>query len=225
MRTASGFVVENPRELLAGFVFHWYAMYDGIVVAEDNELRVPEIALSTMLNSRISGNTAGAIWLARGPVEEALAEIPAGLDLLDVPESEPIPGEQAISRAITMVCEIHRAKLSIATKILHKKRPGLIHVFDSVVEGQYWPKWCPSVPGRSYGDYAVALTHCFRQDMLSVATELRQMRDTMVEKGTPMTAGRILNVLIWAVSSGNEDWLRGVAATAKSHPAMAAGGG
>jgi hypothetical protein len=88
MRTGTGFHVDNPSELLVGFVHHWYPLYDGVSVAEDNELRVIELALSTMLNSRISGNTGGEIWRqARKQLAEALAGIRVGVDLLDVPKS------------------------------------------------------------------------------------------------------------------------------------------
>jgi hypothetical protein len=209
MKTATGFVVRNPLELLIGFVRHWYPMYDGVQVPQDNSLRVTEIALSTMISSRISGNTGGAIWRdARCAVEKALAEIPHEVDLLDIPEGEAIPGEEGMSCAISAMCDITRCKLSVATKILHKKRPGLIPIFDSVVEGLYWPTWCPSVKDRAWGDYAVELTRWVHKDMLSVSSELRKLRDRMQKNRTPMTGCRILNVLMWAVRSENEDWLR-----------------
>ena len=209
MKTITGFEVKNPSELLLGFVNHWFPLYDGVEVAEDNELRVIEIALSTMLNSRISGNTGGAIWReARQQVGESLAKIRVGVDLLDILETEPIPDESAISLAITAICNVHRSKLAVATKILHKKRPGLIPIFDSVVEGHYWPRWCPSVKGRSWGDYAVALTRLVHKDMRSVAGELCDLRCLLKERGTPMTGCRIFNALMWAGLSKNEEWLR-----------------
>ncbi len=212
MRTATGFQVENPRELLFRFVHHWYPLYDGVAVAEDNELRAIEIALSIMLNSRISGNTGGDIWRkARPQVEEALAGIRIGVDLLDVPEGDTIPDESDISRAITALCNVHRSKLAVATKILHKKRPGLIQIFDSVVEGHYHPTWCPTVKGRSWGDYAVALTRLIHRDMLSVTSELQDLRCALKENGTPMTGCRIFNALLWAVLGKHEEWLRALA--------------
>ena len=69
----------------------------------------------------------------------------------------------------------------MATKILHKKRPGLIQIFDSMVEGHYYPTWCPSVKGRSWGDYAVALTRLVHKDMVSVADELQSLRCALKE--------------------------------------------
>ena len=201
--------MSDPRELLAGFIRHWYPMYDGVDVRQDERLRIEEIALSTMLNSRISGNTGGRICVeTRAVVEEQLSHIPPGIDLLDVSHTAEIPGEHAISRAITAMCDVRRCKLAVSTKILHKKRPGLIPIFDSVVERHYWPRFCPTVRGRTYGDYAIALTRQVHRDMLSARDELRDLREWTVRNGTPMTACRILNALMWAVLSGNESNMR-----------------
>src|SRR5262245_21356341 len=130
MQTASGFRVTNPLELLMGFVNDWYPTYDGVAVAQDNQLRVVDIALSIMLNSRISGNTGAAIWhTARTTDKAALSQIPPSIDLLNIAPNEPIPGETAIEQAIDAMCDVERSKLAVATKILHKKRPGLIPIF------------------------------------------------------------------------------------------------
>jgi Family of unknown function (DUF6308) len=207
MKLASGLEIADPRKLILAFVEHWYPMYDAVKVLEDNELRVTDIALSTMLNSRISGNTAGVIFRERKPVEAALAGIPPCVDLLDVDTDGEIPGASGISRAITSMCGIKRVKLSVSTKILHKKRPGLIPIFDSVVESQYYPRWCPSVRGRLPGDYAIALIKVVHKDMRSLAAELLDLQGELEERGTPLTPCRILNALTWIVKTGNEEWI------------------
>ena len=207
MHLASGLEIENPGELLLGFVRRWYAMYDGVPVEQDSQLRVIEIALSTMLNSRISGNTGALIREKRQPVEAALANIPTGIGLIDVPPGEDIPGAAAISQAITTLCRVKRAKLAVSTKILHKKRPGLIYIFDRFVK-EYYSPLCPSVRGRTWGDYALALTRLVHEDVLSVADELRDLADELAANGTPMTPSRILNALTWAERSDNAHYYR-----------------
>jgi hypothetical protein len=207
MRLASGLRIANPRRLILAFAKHWYHMYDGVHVPKDDELRVVEIALSTMLNSRISGNTAGVIFRKKQAVKEALAAVPPDVDLLDVEAGDELPGADGISRAITAMCDIKRVKLSVSTKILHKKRPGMLPIFDSVVESQYYPRWCPSVRGRSWGDYAVALLKVVHRDMVSVASELRDLQHELHERGTPLAPCRILNALTWIVKSKNERWI------------------
>ena len=207
MKLPSGLKIAKPRKLILAFVQHWYPMYDAVPVMEDNELRVADIALSTMLNSRISGNTGGAIFRQRETVQAALAGIPPNLDLLDIPIDGELPGASGISRAITSMCELMRVKLSVSTKILHKKRPGLIPIFDSVVAGQYYPRWCPNVRGQTWGDYALALIKLVQKDMHGAASELRDLRSELAERGAPMTPCRILNALTWIVRAGNEEWI------------------
>lgn len=216
MQTGSGFRVKNPLELLMGFVNDWYPMYDGVEVAQDNQLRVVDIALSIMLNSRISGNTGAAIWrTARTTVKASLSQIPPHIDLLNIPPNEPIPGETAIEQAIDSMCNVARSKLAVATKILHKKRPGLIPIFDRVVQDHYWPYLTPAYrhDSCSWGQYAIGLTHLVRADLHSVHDEIQELREALDENHTPLTGCRILNALMWAVRSGNARRLRRLASS------------
>ena len=36
MKLASGFYIAHPRKLVLAFVKHWYPMYDGVQVLQDN---------------------------------------------------------------------------------------------------------------------------------------------------------------------------------------------
>lgn len=209
MRLRSGLEVNDPRKVLRSFVKQWYAMYDGVPVPQDNRLYVTDIALSTMMNSRLGGTTAAHLYRARQPVESGLAKIPAGLDLLDVVAGDEIPGAAGICEAIAGMAAVPRIKLSAATKILHKKRPGLIPILDTVVEAHYFPKFVQPTPGRGWGTYAVSLIQAFHQDMLSVALELRELEHELHDAGTPLTPCRILNLLMWIarVGGGYEEWI------------------
>lgn len=209
MRLRSGLEVNNPRKLLRSFVRQWYPMYDGVPVLQDNRLHVTDIALSTMMNSRIGGTTGALLHRARHTIESGLAKIPAGLDLLDVVAGDEIPGAAGISEAIAGMAAVPRVKLSAATKILHKKRPGLIPILDTVLEAHYFPKWVQPVPGHGWGDYTVSLIKAVHLDMLSAAVELRDIEYELEEAGTPLTPCRILNVIMWIarVGSGFEEWI------------------
>jgi hypothetical protein len=206
MKLLSKLNIPNPRKLILAFVEHWYPVYDGVPVAQDNDLRASDIALSTMLMSRISGVTAGYIFRAKEPIEDGLAKIPANLDLLDVAADDGIPGAEGISQAITAICAVKRAKLAVSTKILHKKRPGLIPILDSVVVGHY-AQSCPTDANRTWGDYAMALTRLVHTDMLNVPSELRELESELKDNGTPLSPCRILNALIWTVKTKNENWI------------------
>src|SRR5262249_21303117 len=116
-----------------------------------------------------------------------------------------VPGADGISQAVTCLCDIPRVTLAVSTKILHKKRPGLIPIFDRFVGAHYFPRWCP-IPSRpSWGRYALDLIKVVHKDMMSVASERRDLQRELQAKGTPLTPCRILNVLTWIVKSGNEE--------------------
>jgi hypothetical protein len=133
VKLSNGWTIACPSNLIRAFVEHWYDMYDGVQVVQDNELRAEEVALSTMLMSRISGLTAGYLVRIKESIEDGLSKIGPDCDLLDVGAGEVIPGTEGMSQAVTAMCAVPRAKLGVSTKILHKKRPGLIPVLDSFV--------------------------------------------------------------------------------------------
>jgi hypothetical protein len=203
MKLASGLQIANPRKLLLGFVRHWYGEYDGVPIAHNNELSVVEIALS-MLESQTSNKTLMRIFAQRKKLEEALAKIPANIDLLDVVSNESIPGVEGIAQAITELCSIPRVNLSVSTKILHKKRPGLIPILNRFVEAHYYPRWYSHHAKATWGSYAVDLINMVHEDMLSVGGELRDLERELQNTKTPLTPCRILNVLTWIVKTGNE---------------------
>jgi hypothetical protein len=99
LNLSGGLTIARPRDLIRAFVEHWYDMYDGVPVAQDNELRSSDIALSTMLMSRISGVTAGYILRIKEPIEDGLAK--TGPDRDSVPSrwtSSPAPGRNATTQ-------------------------------------------------------------------------------------------------------------------------------
>src|SRR5947209_17541841 len=97
LKLSGGLTIARPRDLIRAFVQHWYDKYDGVPVAQNNELRASDIALSTMLMSRISGVTAGYILRIKEPIEDGLAKIGPDRDLLDVGADEDITGANGIS--------------------------------------------------------------------------------------------------------------------------------
>lgn len=84
MRLLSGLHVADVNAALE-YLRQNYCYFDAVPVRQDSLLRVEEIFLQTMVNSRISGNTASAVFDSRAAVETALRQIPADLDLIDVP--------------------------------------------------------------------------------------------------------------------------------------------
>jgi hypothetical protein len=209
MRLASGLEIPDHESLFRHYSDEWHSnwcsSYDGAQVRQDNELSQKDIWLSRQLVSRLTYCDRNAILEKCGEIGNGLQKIPPGVDLLEIAEGGEIPGELALSEIITIMCAIPGVKLAKTMKILHKKRPGLIPVIDSVLECHYWPKWVPSVRRRSKGDYALALIRAFHRDMHSVAEDLRKMSKETAGRGKPLRPCRILDILIWSIKKNGID--------------------
>jgi hypothetical protein len=206
MTPASGINIPDPETILRGYVRTVCPRFDCREVPRDNELRADEIRLSRKIGSRLYEREVDAILAVGNRISEELENIAPDVDLMTIPEGGEIPGERALSRLITFMCDLPGIKLPKTAKILHKKRPSVLPVLDTVVQYNYWPTWVPSVRGRSNGDYAIALIRAFHRDMHSVAEELLAVRDVAVDMGVLLTPCRTLDLLIWVVRTNNIKW-------------------
>jgi hypothetical protein len=191
MELPSGLVVEDVQAEVAGLFSRWYDLYDAVLVPRDNVLRPEEIALCIMMNSRMSGNTGLAVWEHREAIEDALRLIPHDADLAAA--HVPWQGVQALLDPFQF---IPRAKLGIATKVLHKKRPSLIPMLDTLLVGHYHRRL--TARADTLGGYAVNLMMLFQQDLLAVLPEVVALCDLAAGQGKPVTPVRMLDHLVWS---------------------------
>jgi Family of unknown function (DUF6308) len=86
------------------------------------------------------------------------------------------------------------------TKTLHRKRPALIPILDSVVQA-YLTRDAPAMPSSaSFGESATALARSFKQDLDRNSSVLQDLQLKLASRGYPLTEVRILDLLIWCVS-------------------------
>jgi len=189
MRLLSGLRVADFNAALE-YMRQNYCYFDAVPVRQDSLLRVEEIVLQTMVNSRISGNTASAIFDSRAAVEAALAQIPADLDLLDVNDPTAETWLHPLIDVVSHLDAIPRVDISTATKTLHKKRPGLIPMFDRKV-GDYYR----AVAGRPVSIREMYLS--FHRDMRNAETEVRQFVLQLARTAVTVTHCRLLEFLVW----------------------------
>jgi hypothetical protein len=119
-------------------------LYDGVAVARDATITVSDLVLSVTLNSQLdTRNKVWHVWQHRSAIEQALTHIPPDLSL----EADIIPWSE-LHNLFEQFCAIKYAKEAVATKVLHKKRPALIPVYDrfvgvyfqSAMDQQVWRK-------------------------------------------------------------------------------------
>lgn len=178
-----------------------WELYDGVETDQDSKLTIGDIVLSVTLNSRLNTRRqVWQVWKGKQAVEKALARIPGNASL----EDEAIPWEE-LRTLFQAMCAIEDIAGAKATKILHKKRPSLIPIYDSILEG-YCKKRVPRWSTLSWADGLVECMKAFRVDLMVNQKELHVLRDMMAARGWPITPVRAMEVLIWIEDEPNGEY-------------------
>ncbi len=99
--------------------------------------------------------------------------------------------------------DIRGVGFSKMTKALHRKRPALIPMLDSVVQ-TYLTTEDPGTrsPG-SFGERATALVRSYKRDLDGNHLALRDLQRELANRNYRLTELRILDLLIWSTSSAS----------------------
>jgi hypothetical protein len=101
-----------------------------------------------------------------------------------------------LTRLFDAFADIRGVGFSKMTKTLHRKRPALIPMLDSVVQGYLGPP-----PSGSFGTRATALVRSYKDDLDRNRAALRELKRELESREYGLTEVRILDVLIWSVGA------------------------
>jgi len=105
-----------------------------------------------------------------------------------------------LTRLFDAFADIRGVGFSKMTKALHKKRPALIPMLDSVVQ-EYLTRDEPEVASSgTFGERATALVRSYKRDLDRNRSALRRMQRELARREHRLTEVRILDLLIWSVS-------------------------
>jgi hypothetical protein len=89
------------------------------------------------------------------------------------------------------------------TKALHRKRPALIPMLDSVVQAYL----AGDDPGRhspgSFGERATVLVRSYKRDLDRNRSAVHEIQHELASRTYRLTEVRILDVLIWSLSAAS----------------------
>jgi hypothetical protein len=192
-----GVDLENPLELALDFLatYSSYEAHDSSGPASFDER---DLRLANRGGARISAAEIAAILEHRGEIERGLREIHPATSLADGTSSIPwIP----LTRLFDAFADIRGVGFSKMTKALHRKRPALIPMLDSVVQA-YLTRDGP-VPSSSetFGERATALVRSYKRDLDRNHSVLHQLQQELASHEYRLTEVRILDLLIWSVSA------------------------
>ena len=163
--------------------------YDLVMVEEDNSLTMSDIQLANHMGARMGPEIVKSVMDRAENINSTLVHIPAGLELSN--DAIPWVALENLFR-VTLGPNIRPAR---ATKILHKKRPHLIPILDSVVVS-----YCQAVKRHSDGDEASMMVECVRTIKTDIERNLDTFR-TLITATTPkLTVVRVHDILVWAYS-------------------------
>jgi Family of unknown function (DUF6308) len=191
-----GVEVENPLELALEFLAA-YSGYEGGDSSGPTSFDETDLRLANRGGARISAAEIAAILERRSRIERALRQIEPEASLAGAARSIPWV---ALTRLFDGFADIRGVGFSKMTKALHRKRPALIPMLDSVVQ-TYLTKGDPEGSSGSFGDRATELVRSYKLDLDRNRAALHQIQRELAGLEYRLTEVRILDLVIWSVSA------------------------
>jgi hypothetical protein len=194
-----GVEVENPLELALEFLatYYSYEPCDSSGPASFDEI---DLRLANRGGARISAAEIAAILVRRGEIERALREVHPDASLADATSAVPwIP----LTRLFEAFAEIRGIGFSKMTKALHRKRPALIPMLDSVVQEYLaWDEPQTRLSG-SFGECATTLVRSYKRDLDRNRSVLLEIQQELATRAYRLTEVRILDLVIWSSAASS----------------------
>jgi len=184
-------VFEDPLPIVLGFLETWRLNTDDRLPPESfGEI---DLRLANRDGARISAAEIAAILERRTRIARALRAIPSDASLVGADHSVPW---QPVGQLYDAFAGIRGVGLSKTSKALHRKRPALIPMLDSVVQGYL----AADDPGKqvAFGERALALIRGYKRDLDCNRAALHTLRRELRQRGHVLTEVRIIDLLIWA---------------------------
>jgi hypothetical protein len=191
VRLRNGIEIADPLGLMVDFLGAYRLGIDEPV--EPASFAEADLRRANRDGARISAAQIAAILERRADIERALREIAPEASLAAATASVPWP---ALGRLFDGFADIHGVGFAKMTKALHRKRPGLIPILDSVVQAYLEDDLVPAAP---FGERALGLVRGYKRDLDANRSALRAVRRQLARRGHELSEVRILDGLIWSV--------------------------
>ena len=188
--------MDNPLELALEFL-EAYSSYDAEEASDPGSFDESDLRLANRGGARISAAEIATILERREEIERALREIHPDSSLAAATSSI---AWVSLTRLFDAFADIRGVGFSKMTKALHKKRPALIPMLDSVVQEYLTSDDPQATSSGTFGERATALVRSYKRDLDRNRSALRQIQRELASRGHRVTEVRILDLLIWSVS-------------------------
>ena len=189
----NGVEIDDPLSVLLGFLDARWA-FDTADASGSASFGEPDLRLANRGGARISAAEIAAILERGDAIHRALRVIAPDASLTGAATSVPwLPLRQLFDA----FADLRGVGFSKMTKALHRKRPALIPMLDSVVQkyledddlGAHTP----------FGERALGLVRGYKRDLDLNRAPLRAVRRELAKRSRELSEARILDLLIWSV--------------------------
>jgi hypothetical protein len=191
----NGVEIEDPLGVVLGFV-EAHRRLDPADPTPSTSFGEPDLRRANRSGARISAAQIAAILERRREIERALRAVPPHASLAGSAKSVPWPALRGLFDAFR---DIRGVGFSKMTKALHPKRPGVIPMLDSVVQG--YLKDDDLGAHAPFGERALALVRGYKRDVDRNRAAMRSLTRDLATRGYGLTEVRILDLLIWSVAA------------------------
>jgi hypothetical protein len=189
----SGVRIEDPVRVVLG-LGAW--AFDVADLSGPSSFGESDLRLANRGGARISTAEIAAILERRPSIERALRAIDPNASLAEGTNSVLwLPLRQLFDA----FADIRGVGFSKMTKTLHRKRPALIPMLDSVV--QKYLEDDDLGADTPFGERALGLVRGYKRDLDRNRIALRAVRQDLARRDYPLTEVRILDLLIWSVEA------------------------
>src|SRR5439155_1456022 len=185
IRLSNGTVIQDPVAFVLAFIGTGtgYTNYDAAPVAQDCTLTEADVRVANRSTARMSNAVVAGILSRRAAIDAALRAIPVDASLTDEEAAIPSDGLRALVAAFDGVPAVGLARI---TKVMHRKRPALIPLLDSLVEA-YLVALDPVPRAWPRPERALALTRIYRREMDLNRRALTCLRAVLAARGFVLT--------------------------------------
>ena len=218
----SGLHIADAEQRLLLYCEEEYRYYDAIPATDPNMISPLDVIVTTAVNAFSIASARRIRDIHRGlePLSGLLADIPTHADLTDWDQDTARQVRLLLDAAVT----VPGVLLAVATKVLHRKRPALIPMMDSVIVGHYRQfsdeKWLAAAweDQRRAAEAGIRVMQLFRDDLVAARTQLDTLGATLASGGFPMTTVRALELLVWTEVEPQGYYRQSIVATTSGGP-------
>jgi Family of unknown function (DUF6308) len=195
----NGVEIDDPTRIVLGYLEAGWAA-DVADPSGPASFGEPDLRLANRGGARISAAEIAAILERRAAIEQALRAIAPDASLVAAAKSVPwLP----LTQLFGAFADIRGVGFSKMTKSLHRKRPALIPMLDSVV--QRYLEENDLGAQAPFGERSVELVRGYKRDLDRNRAPLQAVRRELARRGYALTEVRILDLLIWSAQNPAAD--------------------